>query len=181
MSRIIAGQWKGHSLPNLNRGPVRPTSSRTRTVLFDTLARPENAIFLDLFSGSGSLGFEALSRGAARLVSVDKQTKYIREQKIWIKAHEADHRYEGFPFEVDKFIAKTHEIFDVILMDPPYDLQFKADFWNQLVQHLKANGWLVYECARRANFEMPVGVELSPYKSKQMGDSVLNFYRRGNV
>ena len=181
MSRIIAGQWKGHALPIFNRGPVRPTSSRTRTVLFDTLALPENAIILDLFSGTGGLGFEALSRGASKMVSVDKQTHYIHGQKKWIRTHEADDRYEGFPIDVEKFIGKTDQYFDVILMDPPYDLQFKSDFWEHLVQHLNDQGWLVYECARRANFEMAVGINLSLYKSKQMGDSMLNFYRRGDV
>lgn len=181
MSRIIAGQWKGHALPTFSRGPVRPTSSRTRTVLFDTLLLPDQAVVLDLFSGTGSLGFEALSRGAARLVSIDKHPDYIRQQKKWIKSHESEERYEGFATDAEKYMTRVQKDFDVIMLDPPYDLEFKSGFWQQLVRHLNANGWLVYECARRAAFEMPIEIEIAHYKSKQMGDSVLHFYRRGNV
>ena len=181
MSRIIAGQWKGHPLPSFKRGPVRPTSSRTRTVLFDTLPDLTGFSVLDLFSGTGSLGFEALSRGATKLVSVDKQVGYINQQKAWIVEHQAGDHFKAYSMDAKRFLDKNDDQFDLIVLDPPYALEFEINFWEQMVRHLNENGWLVYECARRESFEMPVEIDLSPYRLKQMGDSVLHFYSRGNA
>ena len=182
MSRIIAGQWKRHPLPIFNRGPVRPTSSRTRTVLFDTLPNITDYTVADLFSGTGSLGFEALSRGARSLVSIDKQARYISQQKQWIRDHDAIDRFTGYAFDYQKYLKNTSDqSFDLILMDPPYDLEIKLAEWEQLVRHLNEQGWLVYECSQRRKFVMPDGIELDLYKTKQMGDSVLYFYSRGEV
>lgn len=179
MSRVIAGHWKGHPLPVLHRGPVRPTSSRTRTVLFDTLPPLSQFHVLDLFSGTGSLGFEALSRGASHLTSVDKRPGYIREQKRWIGTHDAQNQFTSYALDVWKYLIKFDETFDLILMDPPYDLELDTPFWEKLVRHLNVNGWLVYECGQRENFEMQEDLGLTLYKSKKMGDSMLHFYTRG--
>lgn len=181
MSRIIAGHWKGHPLPVISRGPVRPTSSRTRTILFDTLPPLNQLKVLDLFSGTGSLGFEALSRGATGLTSVDKRSGYIRQQKQWISAHAATDRFESFSMDAYKYLTKFDSEFDLILLDPPYNLELILSFWGQLVRHLNSNGWLVYECGRREQFEMPDDLGVSLYKTKQMGDSKLHFYTRGNA
>ncbi|MCF7796330.1 MAG: RsmD family RNA methyltransferase [Lentisphaeria bacterium] len=181
MSRIIAGQWKGHPLPVFHRGPVRPTSSRTRTVLFDTLPELANFQVLDLFSGSGSLGFEALSRGALHLTSVDKRSGYLRQQIEWIRKHDAQDQFESFALEAEKYLTRFEQEFDLILLDPPYDLVLDNNFWERLVRHLNGNGWLVYECGERTNFEMKEDLCVTLYKSKKMGDSVLHFYRRGEA
>ena len=68
MTRIIAGEWRGHPLPKLKTGSVRPTTDRARTILFDTLRDVREMHVLDLYSGTGALGFEALSRGAVSLI-----------------------------------------------------------------------------------------------------------------
>ncbi|MCF7800416.1 MAG: RsmD family RNA methyltransferase [Candidatus Marinimicrobia bacterium] len=181
MSRIIAGHWKGHPLPVLHRGPVRPTSSRTRTVLFDTLPPLSQFHVLDLFSGTGSLGFEALSRGARHLTSVDKRAGYLRQQREWIMTHDAQNQFDSFAMEAGKFLTKFEKEFHLILLDPPYDLELGSSFWAQLVRHLNSNSWLVYECGQRAEFEMQDDLGITLYKSKKMGDSMLHFYTRGNA
>ena len=76
--RIIAGRWRGTKLPVVLQDDVRPTPSRVRETLFNWLqARIEGSHCLDLFAGSGALGFEAVSRGAAQATLVDNDAKVI--------------------------------------------------------------------------------------------------------
>ena len=72
--RIIAGRWRGRKLTVVDAPGLRPTPDRIRETLFNWLAQDcRNASVLDCFAGSGALGFEALSRGAAKLVAIERQ------------------------------------------------------------------------------------------------------------
>ena len=74
--RIISGRFRGRRLPSLRGGTVRPTTERVREAVFSTIGTAiEAAQVLDLFAGTGAFGFEALSRGASRVVFVDKNRK----------------------------------------------------------------------------------------------------------
>ncbi len=176
MSRIIAGKWKGHPLPILKHGPVRPTASRTRTVLYDTLRDVSGMTVLDLFSGCGSLGLEALSRGAGSLTSVDQQFTYIQMQKTWLKQHPGNYDYAGYSITISQYFSHHTEKFDLILIDPPYDFQLTGNQWCTLRGRLNPEGLLVYELANRLAFEMPLAADLQLYKAKRMGDTALHFY-----
>lgn len=149
MTRIIAGEWRGHPLPKLKTGSVRPTTDRARTILFDTLRDVREMRVLDLYSGTGALGFEALSRGAGSLVSIDQNPKYISTQKVWIKEREKPFRaYIG---DVHRVLNRLSEIFDLILADPPY-AEVLSEKLIQSIEARSAPGtYFVYESARRDN------------------------------
>lgn len=142
--RIIAGEYKGRVLKTTSAPGYRPATSRVRQALFSMLeARgvywPECRI-LDLFAGSGSLAFEALSRGAeeAWFVEMNKTAaKLINEnaQKIGIPSN----RYRVMAEDLFKVISRRPaEPFDVIFIDPPYG----KNFLTPALKAVLRNGWL---------------------------------------
>jgi len=148
MTRIIAGEWRGHQLPRLTGGSVRPTTDRARTILFDTLWNVQDLAVLDLYSGSGALGFEALSRGAATLVSIDQDRNYIHLQKEWIKKHPKP--FSGYVGRVEQVLGNLTETFDLILADPPYAEELSLEVQFLIEKHTRAGAIFVYERSRRA-------------------------------
>ncbi|NQV49769.1 MAG: RsmD family RNA methyltransferase [Candidatus Marinimicrobia bacterium] len=147
MTRIIAGEWRGHSLPKLKTGTVRPTTDRARTVLFDTLRNVQDLNVLDLYSGTGALGFEALSRGAASLVSIDKDPNYIHMQKTWIK--DRGKQFKAYVGDVGSILKRLGQKYDLILADPPYDQGISNDILGLIEAHISAQGVFVFEKSKR--------------------------------
>ena len=143
MTRIIAGEWKGHSLPQLKRGTVRPTTDRARTVLFDTLRDVQGMRVLDLYSGTGALGFEALSRGAESLVSIDQDRFYIQEQKDWIRKHPKP--FQAYVGLVERVLMRIDETFDLIFADPPYAEPLDSALLEIIESLTRTGGIFVYE------------------------------------
>ncbi|PZP58422.1 MAG: 16S rRNA (guanine(966)-N(2))-methyltransferase RsmD [Azospira oryzae] len=118
--RIIGGAWRSRLLAVPRVAGLRPTPDRVRETLFNWLGQElSGRICLDLFAGSGALGFEAASRGASRVVMVEANARaYAR-----LKAHAAAlgatqvelHRGDGL-----EFLARDTRCFDVVFLDPPY-------------------------------------------------------------
>ncbi|HET7570399.1 MAG TPA: 16S rRNA (guanine(966)-N(2))-methyltransferase RsmD [Gammaproteobacteria bacterium] len=118
--RIIAGTWRSRRCTFPPRKGLRPTPDRVRETLFNWLgSRIEGARCLDLFAGSGALGLEALSRGAGRVVFVERD----REAVQGIEANLARLNAAGAevaPMEALDYLANTDEAFDVAFLDPPF-------------------------------------------------------------
>ena len=146
MTRIISGEWRGHTLPKLKTGSVRPTTDRARTILFDTLRYVQDFNVLDLYSGTGALGFEALSRGASSLTSIDMNPHYIKEQKSWIK--ERGKVFNAYIGEVFSTLKRINGTFDLILADPPYAEGLQQDVIDLIESRLAPDGLFVYETSR---------------------------------
>ncbi|MFC7537964.1 16S rRNA (guanine(966)-N(2))-methyltransferase RsmD [Sphingomonas sp. GCM10030256] len=138
--RIIAGEWRGRKLAAPHGLSTRPTADRTRETLFSMLASRlgsfDGLTVADLFAGSGALGLEALSRGAAHATFVETDSAARRtieanaaafraQERISIRAHSATALPSG-------------RLFDLILADPPYG----AGAGSQLVRAIAATGWL---------------------------------------
>jgi len=119
--RIIAGKWRGRKLQVPDIKGLRPTPDRVRETLFNWLAPViGGAHCLDPFAGSGALGFEALSRGAERVVMIDQSVpivKLLQEEAQQFDASNAEIYCASAPAG----IKKTNQSFDVIFLDPPYD------------------------------------------------------------
>ena len=119
--RIIAGQWRSRKIEFLNLKSVRPTSDRVRETLFNWLSTSiSNARCLDLFAGSGALGFEALSRGAAGAVLVDNNARVcekLKEQAKTLKANNIRIVHQ----EATQFVTDCRESFDIVFIDPPFN------------------------------------------------------------
>ena len=125
--RIIAGIAKGRTLASVE-GAVRPTSDRAREALFSSLLSEfgefENLNFLDLFAGSGAVGFEALSRGASIVHAVEKDesaTKTIKTNQELIEKAKPEGKFKLFAMSAQKFLATPNLTYDIIFMDPPYE------------------------------------------------------------
>lgn len=124
--RIVGGKYKGRVIKTLKGLRIRPTSEKVREALFDILGeRLKNNRVLDLFAGSGALGLEALSRGARKIVFVERErpaVKIIRENAArlglspFIEVVNSD--YEA----ALKKLGKKGRVFDVVMADPPYHL-----------------------------------------------------------
>lgn len=118
--RIIAGKWRGRRLKVPVIKNLRPTPDRVKETLFNWLApHIEGAYCLDLFAGSGALGFEALSRGAKEVVMVDQSfevVKLLREEAALLGADKVNIYQARVP---DQLASVSHP-FDIVFLDPPY-------------------------------------------------------------
>lgn len=143
--RIIGGEWRGRKLCFPDVPNLRPTPDRVRETIFNWLAPMiHGARCLDLFAGSGALGLEALSRGAAFTTFVDSHKKVIQTLQDHLELLNANDKAEvlqmdGVKFlSHDNFINTEARIYDLVFLDPPYHL----DFMQKVVPLLEANGWL---------------------------------------
>ena len=118
--RIIGGQWRGRKIEFPAIVGLRPTPNRIRETLFNWLTPTINgAICLDLFAGSGALGFEALSRGAEKVVFVDKSAivyQYVTDTLKLLACEDG----EVYCQNAEQFLDKCHQQFDIIFLDPPF-------------------------------------------------------------
>lgn len=153
--RIIAGKWRGRKIAFPNETILRPTPDRIKETLFNWLAPYiMDAHCLDVFAGSGALGFEALSRGAALTVSLEKNpiiAQHLRKNLEILKTD--DMRI----VETDAFqwLKENGTPFDIVFLDPPYQIQSLPLCCLLLEQHAWVrNGSLIY-------FESDLPVDLS--------------------
>ena len=125
--RIGAGRWKGRRLDVPEE--ARPTSGLARKALFDILGpRVSGARVLDLYAGSGAIGLEAVSRGAARAVLVDRDTRILRRNVARIGAGREVEVFESDAAgAVRALSSRGGELFDVVFSDPPYDAPEEDD------------------------------------------------------
>ncbi|NQV40948.1 MAG: RsmD family RNA methyltransferase [Candidatus Marinimicrobia bacterium] len=174
MTRIIAGEWRGHPLPKLKTGSVRPTTDRARTILFDTLRDVMDMHVLDLYSGTGALGFEALSRGAVSLTSIDRDSKYIHEQKLWMTNR--DRLFKAYVGDVQGILRKLDHKFDLILADPPYAEQLSEKLIHLIETHAAENAYFVYESARNNESTLDSDV-FKLLKEKVVAETKIRIYK----
>jgi 16S rRNA (guanine(966)-N(2))-methyltransferase RsmD len=130
--RIIGGAWRSRRIRFVPRPGLRPTPDRVRETLFNWLGRDlEGWHCLDLFAGSGALGFEAASRGAARVLMVEQDAAALRALTANRQALQAEAVtvQRGDALE---FLRHCRERFDLVLLDPPFAL----DCWPQLLRGL---------------------------------------------
>ena len=145
--RIIGGEWRGRKLKVPAVLNLRPTPDRVRETLFDWLhAYLPGALCLDVFAGSGVLGFEALSRGAAHVVFVDDSEVVISELKKGIAILKADNA-EIYQAKVPLQLKKPDKLFDIVFLDPPYqnNLLIPTCFHLEKEGYLAANAYIYLE------------------------------------
>ncbi|MEQ8515187.1 MAG: 16S rRNA (guanine(966)-N(2))-methyltransferase RsmD [Chromatocurvus sp.] len=119
--RIIGGCWRGRRVPVVDARGLRPTADRIRETLFNWLqADIKGARCLDLFAGSGALGIEALSRGAAHCTFVDSNGDVLRGISASLATLEGDDRAACHPQPAATFVAGCQAAFDIVFLDPPF-------------------------------------------------------------
>lgn len=136
--RIIGGRWRGRKLPFPDVEGLRPTADRVRETVFNWLQPViEGARCLDLFAGSGAFGFEAASRGAARVVMVDRDPRVVSGLKAARERLDAD-AVELRCQDALSYLAGPAEPFDILFLDPP----FRSNLLASVFDRLATGGWL---------------------------------------
>ena len=136
--RIIAGEWRSRKIRFPDLPQLRPTPDRVRVTLFNWLMPViEGARCLDLFAGSGALGLEALSRGAAEVVFVDSDNKVMTYLRDTCKVLKAEHA-NIVQADALGYLAGKPQGFDIVFLDPPY----QSDLLLPCCHALEAQAWL---------------------------------------
>jgi 16S rRNA (guanine966-N2)-methyltransferase len=136
MVRIIGGEHRGRRLPVLVRPDLRPTPDRVRETLFNWLGqRLDGLSCLDLYAGTGALGFEAASRGAARVVMVERD-RAAYAQLARSKALLREERVQLFCDDAAGYLGHAAGTFDVVFLDPPFRQNALPDIWPLLAARL---------------------------------------------
>ena len=182
--RIVAGTVKGRRLKIPSGENVRPTQDRIRESLFNILGSDLNGQqVLDLFAGSGALGIEALSRGAAYTLFIDSRhacVQTIQDNLLKCGFQEEAGVIQGkLPGDLGKIKKNAlPERYDVVFLDPPYNLWDKGELLDQLLQFnlLKEDARIVYEHYYKDIFQqVPQGFIME--EQRRYGDTVLTFFR----
>ena len=137
--KIIGGEWKGTNLTFYDEPELRPTGNRIRETLFNWLQpNIQGSICLDLFAGSGCLGFEALSRGASKCVMIEKNKRVINHLTENIEKLSSSTELihdDALNYLSSKELSKT---FDIVFLDPP----FGSTIYESTMRVLELNNWL---------------------------------------
>jgi 16S rRNA (guanine966-N2)-methyltransferase len=156
--RVITGKYRGRVLKGPKHRGLRPTADRVKEALFNIIgARIQAASFLDLFAGTGSIGIEALSRGARSAVFVDAHPASIKllQSNLQFVGPEDDYRIMHFQAaKALQLLAREHCCFDLIFLDPPFaagllETTLQLIFAENL---LRTGGLLITEHARQFTF-----------------------------
>ena len=140
--RIIAGTWRSRIVQFPDKPGLRPTPDRVRETLFNWLGQYLDGLScVDLFAGSGALGFEALSRGARRVVMVEHDRDAARALNA--SAQALDAQVEIVQSDAMHFLEASRERFDVAFVDPPYSSNLVGTVMERLPRHL-SEGARVY-------------------------------------
>ena len=167
--QIHAGRYKGLRVKTVKNAPYRPTTSLVRKSLFDILKNISVKTLLDLFAGSGIIGFEALSRGAKTITFVDSSLRVnslLKMNSILFKEEEINF----FKNDVFKFL-KSCDSFDYIFADPPYKFNEIDRLIPQAISCLNDDGIFILESS-------PQEYSISPYRVNEYGDTQLTFWKK---
>ena len=177
--RIISGTRRGHKLLDFEGDDVRPTTDRVKESVFNLIQMYiPDAVCLDMFSGSGALSFEAISKGAKRAVCIDKDKRsvdIIRKNAISL----------GFLDKCDilcmscfDYIDRTKEKFDIVFLDPPYNKGFIEPVLTALAKRdvLSDDGIIVLE-SDDTDFRGEVD-DFAIYRQRKYGRTYITVYQK---
>jgi 16S rRNA (guanine966-N2)-methyltransferase len=176
--RIVGGIKKGQRLKVAHRG-IRPTKSIVREAIFNIIReRVQEAKILDIFAGSGALGIESLSRGAAHCVFIEKHPKTLRENLS--KMRLTDHA-EIINSDYRTGLARLKKrSFDLIFLDPPYQKGYLENTLQLITAHglLEPDGMIIAEHSSKKKITVPDMI--STFKRKQYGETSITLFVKTN-
>jgi len=168
--RVVAGRFKGRTLHAPKGSAVRPTSDKVRGAIFNVLGDIEDLRVLDLFAGTGALGIEALSRGAAAATFVDQEPAPALRNLDAIAAEARVHRRDAL-----RWLAQAGGPYDLVFIDPPYSSA--PSLGERLTQLLPAvlskNARIVTESDKRTPLDLGFPLEFE----RDYGDTRIRIHR----
>lgn len=174
--RITGGKYNNRII-QCPKGEIRPAMDRMRESLFSILGNLAGTSFLDLFSGSGLVAIEAASRGASRLVLVEKDHRKSAVIKKNLGIIDEESKLCLMPAE--QFIKTASESFDTVFVDPPFPYRKKPELLELIAEKglLKEGGTLLLHHPSEDKIPETAG-DLIQYRLKKYGRSLVRFYRR---
>ena len=176
--KVIAGIYKGRNIDTIKDTATRPMMGIAREGIFNTLQFSfENADVLDLFAGSGSMGIEALSRGAKYVTFIDNSPDCIKQINKNLQEYKND--YSVLKLDVSNYINEVASKYDIIFYDPPFEYlteDINEDI-NEIVKNLDKDAFIViHRHSNSSSIVLPNDVEL--YKEKNYGQSKILILRK---
>jgi len=173
--KILSGLYKGMHIKTSLKQSYRPTQTKVRKSIFDSLGSLEHCSVLDLFSGTGILGFESASRGASSVVFVEKNLFIYRMLKI----NSTLFPNTNFSINRDDAIQflENSQSYDLIIADPPYNHFNRSTgidvdlFIDMILDKLNLQGRFIFECSKRIDLCYPV-------KTKVFGETKICMGRK---
>lgn len=188
--RISSGSLKGRniSVRKYIKGSspdsgFRPTSAKVREAIFNILQQEiHDSVFADLYAGTGAVGFEAISRGAKKVIFVEKDRHCVRAINNYIKKLCIEDKTSVYTEDVDQFLRKALAkgiVFDIIFADPPYvsDEIYKIIPMIDNSDILKPNGLLLIEHDSKKIIEIK-NINLTFQRRYQYGDTIITLFRK---
>ncbi len=171
--RIISGKYKGKKLNGFDMPGTRPTMDRVKESLYGIIQGYVNdSVVLDLFAGSGSLGLEAISNGAKRVVLVDNSKQAVDIIKENIKSFNDD--IEVINTDYKKYLKEVDEKFDIIFLDPPY----RAGLMNKALKIIEERKLLNEGGIVVCEFEnIKIETNLELIREKKYGPKMVSIYK----
>ena len=175
--RVITGSARGRRLLTLEGEDVRPTTDRVKEAVFSIIQfEVEGRAFLDLFAGSGQMGIEALSRGAASATFVDNSKKSVETVKKNLKTTCFENSARVVQTDWRSFLSMTGERYDIAFLDPPYGTGILQDALVRVADAVKDTGVIIAES--------PMGEELPdacgdfvPHRQYRYGKIKITIFR----
>ncbi len=181
--RIIGGKFKGRNLVSFKADHIRPTTDRVKESLFNIIqAEVENSIVLDLFSGTGNLGIEALSRGAQKVTFIENNKKSLQIIKENLKSLNISENVEIVDEDVFEFMGSAPQFqFDLVFIDPPFTEVLGDKIMNVLSQSaiFSDNVTIAIETGTKELINQRYGL-LKCVTQRIFGDKTLSIFRREN-
>lgn len=176
--RIIAGEFKGRQYTVRSGSDFRPACEKVRKSLFDILGDSvRGRVVLDLFAGTGSVGMEALSRGASRVYFVERDRQSVSGLKRVIAEWGLAGRATVIPGDAERAVARLPQPADLINADPPYNYRRWAELLAALSPPAVApDAHLIIETGSKESLPPLAGWELTD--TRLYGGTTLRFYRR---
>ncbi len=171
--RVIGGEFRSRRIKAVPGLATRPTPDRLRETLFDILApRIEGAVFVDAYAGTGAVGIEALSRGAARVIFLERDRRALAVLRENLAMLEIRERAVIVPGPVVPNLNRRSA--DIVFLDPPYDVQRE---YRSALEALAAIAAPLVIAQHSVHFTLPErSGALARYRQLRQGDNVLSFY-----
>lgn len=145
--RVITGIARGRKLQPLEGKDVRPTTDKVKESVFSIIQfQIQGRVFLDLFSGSGQIGIEALSRGAKKAYLVDQSIKSIRVIEQNVKTTDFEESATVVRQDAQSFLLSARENFDIAYLDPPFDKGIIDEVLPLVATKMNKGGVILCEC-----------------------------------
>lgn len=179
--RIISGIAQGRKIEFPKLKDIRPTTDKVREAIFNIIGDISNeSVVLDLFSGSGSFGLEALSRGASFVVFNDKEKEAIKIIKKNIKILDFNETsyiiYQKDCFNLLKYLKNNEKIFSYIYLDPPYNFKEYKKLLEEVFYLSNPETSIILEVFKKTEIITPKGLVFQ--KIKKYGDNKVLFFKK---